>query len=67
MLPVSQSQAYEVIVPKQLKKPLVVNRQRLRVSHQQLAKAASQQKLGMHPFGFPMQISSKPIDNKPND
>ena len=26
MLPVTQPQAYEVVVPKQLKKPLVVNR-----------------------------------------
>lgn len=46
MLPVSQPQAYEVVVPKQLKKPLVVNRQRLRVSHKTLAKAQSQSKLG---------------------
>ena len=64
MVPLTQPQTYEVVIPKRLKKPLVQSRQKLRVTHKTLSKAALTQKKGQLVLGFPMQISSKQIEEK---
>jgi len=52
-----------VVIPKKLKKPLVRDRQKLRITHKTLSKAASARP-SQFALGFPMQISSKNIGDK---